>query len=658
VIAGYGFFLMERTDDTTVGDVDADLIYTGSLANGGETLTLLDPAGHTIDTANDSGGAWPAGSASPRASMERHSALDLPGSWVTFAGVPIAHDSDGGSILGTPRQPNSPTLPTPTATSSPTPTLTPTPQPTASSFPPGALRINELAWAGTSASANDEWIELHNPGTVAIPLEGWTLSDGGDLNVALSGTIAAGGYFLLERTDDSTVADVAADQLYSGGLSNSGEALTLMDPTGAEIDDANGDGGAWPAGNASTHASMERAAGGGWHSFTGFYGVGRDAGGNPIQGTPRAPNSSLFPTPAPTWVPGRVVINEVLPRPHYDWEEAGGVTTDDEYIELYNRGPGTVNLQGWTLNDYVVGGSKAYTLPSITLEAGEYIALFRSRTNIALNDGGDQVRLSAPDGRPIDKVRYLGPSAVNLSYGRLPDGDDVLVYGLWPTPGEGNVLFIPTSSFAPGAVLINEVAWAGTEASSTDEWIELHNPGAASVSLQGWRLSGGGDLLVDLYGTIPAGGYFLLERTDDSTISDIAADLIYTGGLSNAGEPLFLTDPSGAEIDAANPDGGPWPAGSASENSSMELSTDDGWTTFIASQGVGHDAAGNPVAGTPRAANSKLLPEVTPTPTPIAYSPARPSRLAAPARGPEPKPGFLRKPGFIPPATLALPLRR
>ena len=153
--------------------------------------------------------------------------------------------------------------------------------------------------------------------------------------MALSGTIAAGRYFLLERTADSTVVDVAADQVYSGGLSNSGEALTLMDPTGTEIDAANGDGGAWPAGNASTHASMERAAGGGWLSFTGFYGVGRDADGNPIQGTPRALNSVLFPPPSPTWIPGRVVINEVLIRPHYDWEGAGGVTTADEFIELY-----------------------------------------------------------------------------------------------------------------------------------------------------------------------------------------------------------------------------------------------------------------------------------------------------------------------------------
>jgi hypothetical protein len=38
----------------------------------------------------------------------------------------------------------------------------------------------------------------------------------------------------------------------------------------------------------------------------------------------------------------------------------------------------------------------------------------------------------------------------------------------------------------PGeAVIINEVAWAGTLASSSDEWIELLNPGVAPIDPAG-----------------------------------------------------------------------------------------------------------------------------------------------------------------------------
>ncbi|KPK91203.1 MAG: hypothetical protein AMJ88_14285, partial [Anaerolineae bacterium SM23_ 63] len=48
--------------------------------------------------------------------------------------------------------------------------------------------------------------------------------------------------------------------------------------------------------------------------------------------------------------------------------------------------------------------------------------------------------------RIIDQIRYLRVRAYNLSYGRLPDGSDELSYGLWPTPGGPNVLFVEPGS--------------------------------------------------------------------------------------------------------------------------------------------------------------------------------------------------------------------
>jgi hypothetical protein len=548
--------------------------------------------------------------------MERHGALDLPANWATFASTPFARDADGGPILGTPRQPNSATHPTET----PTPTPTVSPEAGGAPFPAGALLINEVAWAGTTASSSDEWIELFNPGADPIRVEGWNLTDDGDIRISLHGTIGGLGFLLLERTDDSTVADIPADQTYSGSLSNAGEALVLRDPTGAEIDDANGDGGPWPAGDATTHDSMERNAGGGWDSFTGYFGVGHDADGHPVRGTPRSPNSILSPTPTATWIPGGIVINEVLMRPRHDWQGTGGVTTDDEFIELYNRGPGAVNLRGWTLDDYVVGGSAPFDLPPRRLEPGEFLVLFRSKTHIALNDGGDQVRLSAPDGHPVDKVRFLGPSAANLSYGRLPDGDDVLVYGLWPTPGEENVPFVePTPvAYAPGVVIINEIAWAGTSASANDEWIELFNPGSTSIDLSGWRLTDDDDIDVALIGNLAPGAYYLLERTDDRTVSDLPAQQIYTGGLSNDGDVLRLLDGTGGEIDVVNAIGDPWPAGDASGRRSMER-LEQGWETFGGAVGRGLDALGNPIQGTPGGPNSaNVVPRAfTPVETPV-----------------------------------------
>ena len=174
------------------------------------------------------------------------------------------------------------------------------------------------------ASSSDEWIELQNQGSTAIDLDGWHLTDGGDINVTLGGTLPAFSYFLLERTDDSTIADIAANQIYTGSLANGGERLELLDPSGAVVDSANGDDGGWPGGDASSRSSTERRGGtdigGNWGTFTGFGGggVGNDAKGNPIAGTPRQLNSILIatatPTPfvAPTDVsPQSVLINEV-----------------------------------------------------------------------------------------------------------------------------------------------------------------------------------------------------------------------------------------------------------------------------------------------------------------------------------------------------------
>lgn len=438
-VMGYSYYLLERTDDTTVADIQADLIYTGSLNNSGELLTLTDPSGVLIDTANGSGG-WYAGDSTSRASMERRGGDDRPGHWATFNGCCIlAHDAAGNPIPGTPRYLNSMYLSTPTPTPPHLPT-TPTPA------GPDSVWINEVAWAGTIASSSDEWIELANPSDGAISLDGWTLTDGGDLEVELQGTLPAHGYYLLERSDDSAISDIQADGFFTGALSNTGERLWLIDASGSIVSTVNQDGGPWPAGNAGDRRSMERRGAGdedsNWGTFTGYYGLGRDKDGHPIGGTPGGDNSLFFPTPVPTWIPGRVVINEVLIKPRHDWEGTGGVTTGDEFIELYNHGPFSVYLGGWSLDDQSEAGSKPYRLPGVTIAPGGYAVFFRSRTRIALNDGGDSVRLTAPDGSLIDKIIYRRFQAYNLSYGRLPDGSSHFRYDLWPTPGQPNLQFM------------------------------------------------------------------------------------------------------------------------------------------------------------------------------------------------------------------------
>ena len=99
-------------------------------------------------------------------------------------------------------------------------------------------------------------------------------------------------------------------------------------------------------------------------------------------------------------------------------------------------------------------------------------------------------------------------------------------------------------------VVISEIAWMGTTTSSFDEWIELYNNTAGPIDLTGWTLNAAdGSPSISLNGTIPPGGYFLLERTNDDSVPDVPAGLIYSGGLGNDGEDLVLRDGSSVVID-------------------------------------------------------------------------------------------------------------
>ncbi|MBC7226680.1 MAG: lamin tail domain-containing protein [Thermoflexales bacterium] len=168
---------------------------------------------------------------------------------------------------------------------------------------------------------------------------------------------------------------------------------------------------------------------------------------------------------------------------------------------------------------------------------------------------------------------------------------------------------------SPGSVVINEVAWAGTAADSNDEWIELYNTTATTISLSGWRLySSDGSPSLTLSGEIPPFGYYLLERTDDNTVSDIPADRIYTGALGDTGEVLTLTNSLGEIMDTTNANGGGWPGGSTTGRLSMERidptapDTDANWASNNGIIRNGRDASGNPINGTPKCRNSAATP--------------------------------------------------
>ncbi len=108
-IAAHGYFLVEDNEDS-IKNLTAGAVTGVSLANAGDALILKDPAGNIVDSANISGGAWYAGNATSKATMERIDPLvkvDSAANWATAVSSNGSIGRNGGSILGTPGSANS-----------------------------------------------------------------------------------------------------------------------------------------------------------------------------------------------------------------------------------------------------------------------------------------------------------------------------------------------------------------------------------------------------------------------------------------------------------------------------------------------------------------------------------------------------------------------
>ncbi|MGI5923766.1 MAG: isopeptide-forming domain-containing fimbrial protein, partial [Lentisphaeria bacterium] len=148
---------------------------------------------------------------------------------------------------------------------------------------------------------------------------------------------------------------------------------------------------------------------------------------------------------------GKVRINEIM----FDT----GTDPDAEFIELYNEGPGNVDLQNWSL---VVDGTPLVTFPnSLPLAAGDYLAVFVGSpttppaasyslglTEPAIGDTGSEILLQDDNGDPHDYIAYGAVSANPPSPLVFPSP---ISPGSW-VAGDGLAFIEPdgTDSDAPG----------------------------------------------------------------------------------------------------------------------------------------------------------------------------------------------------------------
>ncbi|MFC2078558.1 PKD domain-containing protein [Candidatus Bipolaricaulota bacterium] len=255
--------------------------------------------------------------------------------------------------------------------------------------PPLTVVINEVCWAGAAWDHTAEWIELFNTTNAPIALDGWQLvSSDGAPHIRLQGVIhpsvdgsPSSGYYLLERLSDKSVPDIAADAIYQGALTNSGETLTLIDASGRIIDTANASlsddsADAWPAGSDDRgtlpFATMERVQfaqpdePANWESCTA---VTLEASDEQVSGTPKAENSAYNDLPV-----AQMTITPPIPHPGIPAEfDATGSDDPNDPITSYRWefGDGTEATGPAASHTYQEAGEYAVTLILTDSKGGE-----------------------------------------------------------------------------------------------------------------------------------------------------------------------------------------------------------------------------------------------------------------------------------------------
>lgn len=295
---------------------------------------------------------------------------------------------------------------------------------------PQDIIINEIAWMGTAESADNEWLELLNKTSADIDLTGWILSaqDGAPVKT-LSGTIKAGGFFILERTGDNTLPNIAADLIYTGALSNGGETLILKDQNGNEIDRIEASAG-WSAGDNTTKQTMQRTADNGWIT---------------ADPTPKAINSNQ--------------------QPQQTTETSNEQQSSAENI-----------ISNSPISNPPVGGQA----PNIVADAGDNIVALLGQEiilNASKSQGASSYEWNFGDGSTSKekiakhKYNFTGKYIITLfiSNGESESRDQI------------------TASVYPSGVYIGEFL-PSPAGSDDDEWIEIYNSNNFPVDLSGWKL--------------------------------------------------------------------------------------------------------------------------------------------------------------------------
>jgi hypothetical protein len=259
-----------------------------------------------------------------------------------------------------------------------------------------------------------------------------------------------------------------------------------------------------------------------------------------------------------------VWLNEVAPEGIAGHPDNAGDL--DPWIEIYNPTTNTVDLGGLYLSDTYTNLAR-WQIPSGTLVSGQSCLVIWAdgetgesapgfvHADFRLTGTNGSLALSATINGEPRVLDYFNWQRVwgGRTYGAYPDGQPFYRQRLdYPTPGITN-----NPAMRPQVVRINEwmsdntslVALAGIY----EDWFELYNPGAEDIDLSGWFLTDTTNSLTQFEIprgiVLPAQGFLVLWADGNTSLNGGTNALHVNFKLSRAGESIILYNPAGQLVD-------------------------------------------------------------------------------------------------------------
>lgn len=147
-----------------------------------------------------------------------------------------------------------------------------------------------------------------------------------------------------------------------------------------------------------------------------------------------------------------LVLNEIMTRNGIGLRD--GFDTREDWIEIYNPNPASLNLDNYFLTDDAAQLMK-WSFPSVTIPGSGYLIVFASginqvdpagnpHTNFQLNSTGEYLAIVRPDGTTIDDAFHptYAEQFSDISYGPQSTDGALRFFGA-PTPGTANGTGLP-----------------------------------------------------------------------------------------------------------------------------------------------------------------------------------------------------------------------